>query len=90
LLVERHTRLFELFGTRRVRINSLHNQSIDRLGTGLRISGRDVDGIVQAVEHPDRAFLLGVQWHPEFLLASREQRSLFTALVQAARRGASG
>lgn len=86
LLVERDTRLFELFGSERARINSLHNQSIDRLGRGLRISGCDLDGIVQAVEDPARPFLLGVQWHPEFLLFSREQRSLFAALVRAAER----
>jgi len=83
LLLERDTRLFELFGIHRARINSLHNQSIDRLGSGLRISARDLDGIVQAVEDPERTYLIGVQWHPEFLLFSREQRRLFAALVSA-------
>jgi len=83
LLLEPDTLLFELFGMHRARINSLHNQSIDRLGAGLRICGRDLDGIVQAVEDPERKFLLGVQWHPEFLLFSREQRRLFAALVAA-------
>jgi len=39
LLLESDTRLFELFGMYRARINSLHNQSIDRLGSGLRIPG---------------------------------------------------
>lgn len=87
LLVERDTGLFDLLGGgERAKINSLHNQSIDRLGEGLRVSGRDLDGIVQAVEDPARRFLLGVQWHPEFLLFSRQQRRLFAALVEAARR----
>lgn len=81
LLLEPGTRLHELLGADRARINSLHNQSIDRVGDGLRISGRDLDGIVQAVEDPARPFLLGVQWHPEFLLHSRSQRGLFAALV---------
>lgn len=85
LLLEPGTRLFELIGAERTRINSLHNQSIDRLGDNLRVSGRDLDGIIQAVEDPDRPFLLGVQWHPEFLLHARRQRRLFAALVDAAR-----
>lgn len=85
LLVEPQTRLFELLERACARINSLHNQSIDRLGDGLVVSGRDLDGIVQAVEDPRRAFLLGVQWHPEFLLFARGQRRLFRALVEAAR-----
>lgn len=82
------TRLHALWGVETTRINSLHNQAIDRLGTGLRVSGRDLDDIVQAVEDPDRFFLLGVQWHPEFLLHQGRQRRLFHALVEAARRAA--
>lgn len=85
LLIEPDTRLAGLFGATRGRINSLHNQAIDRLGNGLVVSGRDVDGIVQAVEDPARPLLLGVQWHPEFLLWAAEQRRLFRALVDAAR-----
>jgi putative glutamine amidotransferase len=66
-------------------INSLHNQAIDRVGGSLTISGRDLDGITQAVEDPDYGFLLGVQWHPEFLIFMRNQRRLFRALVEHAR-----
>lgn len=67
------------------RINSLHNQGIDRVGTGLLVTGRDLDGIVQAVEDPSRCFLVGVQWHPEFLLYLGSQRGLFRELVKSAR-----
>ena len=74
-----------LLGTRETRINSLHNQGIARLGDGLSVVGRDLDDIVQAVEAPAHPFLLGVQWHPEFLLYKRSQRRLFRALVDAAR-----
>ncbi|RKT47210.1 gamma-glutamyl-gamma-aminobutyrate hydrolase family protein [Thiocapsa rosea] len=74
-----------LLGTGRRRINSLHNQAIDRLGEGLRVSGRDLDGIVQAIEDPRADFLVGVQWHPEFLIYVSHQRTLFRALVGHAR-----
>lgn len=86
LLIEPQSELQRLLGTARARINSLHNQGIDELGNGLRVCGRDLDGIVQAVEAPARDFLLGVQWHPEFLLPMRGQRALFAALVAAAGR----
>jgi putative glutamine amidotransferase len=33
---------------------------------------------------PGRRFVLGVQWHPEFLLSDPERR-LFSAFVDAAR-----
>lgn len=79
------SRLQGLLGTRETRINSLHNQGIARIGQGLVVTGRDLDDIVQAVEAPTHPLLLGVQWHPEFLLYKRSQRRLFHALVDAAR-----
>jgi putative glutamine amidotransferase len=66
-------------------INTLHNQAIDRVGGSLVVSGLDLDGITQAVEDPAYGFLLGVQWHPEFLIFMRGQRRLFRALVEHAR-----
>ena len=47
-------------------VNSRHHQAIHRLGDGLRISARDSeDGTIEAVERPDKRFVVGVQWHPE-------------------------
>lgn len=85
LCIELGTELECLLGGDRARINSLHNQGIDRVGEGLVVAGRDLDGIIQAIESPTHACLRGVQWHPEFLLYNRGQRQLFAALVEAAR-----
>lgn len=84
LLIDRESRLSCLIRCQRCRINSLHNQGIDRLGKGLEVSGRDLDGIVQAIEDPEADFLIGVQWHPEFLLYQHRQRALFRLLVESA------
>ena len=65
------------------RVNSLHNQAIDRVGQGMQVNCRDLDGIVQGIEDPDQPYLLGVQWHPEFLLYQARQRRLFDQLVSA-------
>ncbi len=65
------------------RVNALHHQSVDRLGEGLCIAARDIHGIVQAVEATDSPFVLGVQWHPEFLVMDRHQQRLYRALVEA-------
>lgn len=46
------------------RVNCLHHQAVDRLGDGLRITARAVDGVVEALELPGSR-VLGVQWHPE-------------------------
>lgn len=83
-LLQEDSQLTGILGCTRLRINSLHEQAVDRLGEGLVCAARDLDGFIQAVEQPDCRFQLGVQWHPEYLLFQREQMNLFRALVRAA------
>ncbi|MFP4275298.1 MAG: gamma-glutamyl-gamma-aminobutyrate hydrolase family protein [Paracoccaceae bacterium] len=78
------TLLAGLAGGDEMRVNALHSQAVDRLGEGLRVAARDRGGMIQAVEHPDPPFALGVQWHPEHLFYAGRQRALFRALVRAA------
>lgn len=66
-----------------VEVHCYHHQAVDRLGTGLVMTGRAADGTVEAVELPGEPFVMGVQWHPE--QDNRDFR-LFAALVRAARR----
>ncbi len=77
--------LYKIMRHRRYRINCLHHQSINELGKGLDVSAKDDYGIIQAIEHPGHPFLLGVQWHPEYLPHSSNHQSLFRALVKEAR-----
>lgn len=77
--------LERIVGRARCRVNSLHRQAIDTLAPTLQVCARESNGVVQAVEHTQRAFAIGVQWHPEFLPYLPEQRALFVALVAAAR-----
>ena len=48
------------------RVNSLHNQAIDRLAQGLVADAHAEDGTIEAVYKPDNSFCVGVQWHPEY------------------------
>jgi len=57
------TRVAAWYGPR-TRVNCLHHQAVDRLGEGLRVTARAVDGVVEALELPG-APVVGVQWHPE-------------------------
>jgi putative glutamine amidotransferase len=42
------------------------------------------DGIVEAIEDAARRFVIGVQWHPEDNIDSREDLALFRSFALAA------
>jgi putative glutamine amidotransferase len=86
VIVAEDTKLRDLLGPHPRRVNALHRQAIHRLGAGLRVAARDRNGIVQAIEHESLPFLLGVQWHPEYLPQLPEQRAIFGGLVAEARK----
>jgi putative glutamine amidotransferase len=82
------TRLARILGRDRVAVNSIHHQAVKDLGRGLEATAWSVeDGVVEAVEAPEKTFALGVQWHPEsFWNRSSDFAPLFEALVAAAAR----
>lgn len=82
--LEAGSRLIQLLGPDE-RVNALHRQGVDRIGDGLVVAGRDRNGIVQAIEHESLPFVVGVQWHPEYLPQIASQRAIFRALVCTAR-----
>jgi putative glutamine amidotransferase len=86
IVVEPQTRLSRVLGPRPRRVNALHQQAICRLGNGLVVAARDRNGIVQAIEHESLSFVIGVQWHPEYMPQHKRQRAIFESLVAAARK----
>lgn len=85
IIVEQDSRLGAILGETNLRVNALHHQAIRELGDGLKSVAREENGVVQAVEHQGHPFLIGVQWHPEYLPHIHAQRHLFQALVKASR-----
>jgi gamma-glutamyl-gamma-aminobutyrate hydrolase PuuD len=78
--LEPGSRLQRVLGDR-IPVKSHHHQGYGRLGDGLVASGRAEDGTLEALEDPERAFALGVLWHPE----AGDDLRLFEALVAEAR-----
>lgn len=86
IIIEPQSQLYSILRKKYTRVNSLHHQSVKTLGSNLRIVAQEPSGVVEAIEHTQLPFVIGVQWHPEFLITYRRQRQLFQALVQQARR----
>ncbi|HJS36432.1 MAG TPA: gamma-glutamyl-gamma-aminobutyrate hydrolase family protein [Pseudoxanthomonas sp.] len=86
--------LATLVGDTRATVNSLHGQGVRRLGEGLVVEAQAPDGLIEAFRHDGPAFMLAVQWHPEWKVADNPfYLALFRAFgdacrARAARRGA--
>jgi putative glutamine amidotransferase len=77
--------LAEIIGEQRTQVNALHSQAVDKPGQGLRVVATEFpNNITQAIEHETHPFLIGVQWHPEYLIQLPEQRAIFKRLVKCA------
>ncbi len=59
------TKLAEILGVAEHPVNSRHHQAVSHVGRYLKVSARAPDGVIEAIERPDKLFALGCQWHPE-------------------------
>lgn len=78
------SRLGALMHSSVIGANRIHSQAIKRLGRNLRVVAVDNDLFVQAIENTHEQWLMGVQWHPEYLLYHGGHRRIFSQFVQAA------
>ncbi len=75
----------EIYSQDRIRVNSFHHQVIKDLGGSLKVAGISEDSMIEAIEEPDKDFLVGVQWHPEAMIEKKPKHlSLFKEFVESA------
>lgn len=83
--IETKTSLHRIFRKKEIWVNGKHHQAIKELAPGLIISAKAKDEMIEAVEHPSRKFVLGVQWHPEGTWKNDPySKKLFRAFILAA------
>jgi len=78
--------LHRLTATLSADVNSLHGQGVERLAPGLEAEAHAPDGLIEAFRGTGHAFLLAVQWHPEWLFRDNPLSvAIFRAFGDAAR-----
>jgi putative glutamine amidotransferase len=83
--ITRGTRLSKIIREPVIQVNSSHHQAIKSLGQDLVVNAVAPDGVIEGLEHSECGFVLGVQWHPEFLYRQGEHhRRLFEAFLKKA------
>ena len=73
-----------LFDEEEPRVNSVHHQSLRELGQGLAVSALSPDGVVEAVEREGAPWVVGIQWHPEWMPEAPSSLRLLDLFVQRA------
>ena len=68
-------------------IGQFHHQGLRHEPASLRVVARAPDGLAECFVSDD-AWVLAVQWHPEWMQARASQRRLFETFIAAARRPA--
>lgn len=79
--------LFSIVEKTRIAVNSTHHQAVANVGQGAIVTARAEDGVIEAIEMPDKKWVLGVQWHPEQIWRQHdEHKRIFKAFIDACSR----
>lgn len=81
--IKDNTKLSKIIGKPQLQVNSFHHQAPRRIAPGFQASAWAEDGIIEAIESNSHRFIIGVQWHPEQMMSTNEQKKLFYALIKA-------
>ena len=68
IYIDENTNLRSILNTNTLKVNSIHHDYIDCELNNLVISAKSEDDIIEAVELPNHKFIIGLQWHPEYLM----------------------
>lgn len=87
--VEKGSLLESIVGQTELQVNSYHHQAVKQVPKPFRIVGIASDGIVEAIESTAHRFVIGVQWHPEELVAFNDTAScrLFEKFIKSCKKG---
>jgi len=83
--IEINNMLSGILNKKSLMINSLHHQAVGALGCNLCVDAYAADGIIEAIHHTKKHFVLGLQWHPEDLAnTDPTQQKIFDKFINAA------
>lgn len=87
VLIEEDSLLARIVGAAPLPVNSFHREGVRSVADSVMVNARAPDGTIEGIEMKGRAFVLAVQWHPEWLSESDARHAtIFSALLDAAAR----
>ena len=70
--INKKSKLFKICKRKSFKVNSAHHQAISKLGKNFNVSAKSNDGVIEAIEHSEHKWCIGLQWHPEFLITNND------------------
>ena len=84
--VERDSPLYHIVNKEVMMVDSMHHQAIKKLAPSLQCAAKSKDDLVECAFMPGKRFLMGVQWHPEWMFQpNSDSEKLFSTFVNAAK-----
>lgn len=83
--LNKKSKLFDIIGEEEFYVNSRHRYQVTETGD-FDIVGYSKDGLIEAIEHKDKKFAIGVQWHPEDLIKQESSKKLFRYFIESCRK----
>lgn len=66
--IDAQSKLANALGATKIEVNSLHHQALKQIAPGFCVIARAPDGIVEGIEASDERYVVGVQFHPEWMI----------------------
>ena len=79
--ITKGTKLYDILKQEYIPVNSAHNDKVNFEMNELQISSYSEDEIIESVEYPNKKFIIGLQWHPEYLMDENSTK-IFDAFVK--------
>lgn len=78
------TPIAEIIGRDTLEVNSIHHQAIHEVAPSMKVMAVTEQNVVEGIYDPNHKFVLGIQWHPEYLYErDKGSRKIFQAFVNA-------
>lgn len=66
--IDPQSKLADALGATDIQVNSLHHQALKQIAPGFRVVARAPDGVVEGIEAENGQYVVGVQFHPEWMI----------------------
>lgn len=81
VIINENTKLREILGKNSLIVNSRHRKHIEGINN-LIVSAKSLDNQIEALEHPNCRYNIGLQWHPEsYEFNNQDSKNIFDSFI---------